>query len=427
MKIFAFGSSIVSSYWNGAATYYRGCYKYLARLGYEITFAEPDAYGRQQHRDSDDFSYVHSVVYQPREKDGGNDLDRMLALARDFDIVVKHSGIGCDDAELEHRVPAECSGTRSPQTGSQPGPMTFIWDVDAPATIHRMRANPDDTLARTTRLYDAILTYGGGPLARDGFREFGAQAYYSMYNGLDPETHYPVPPDPTLACDVAFLGNRLPDREARVEELFLRAAALAPQASFVLGGEGWGDKSMPPNVRWLGHVPTADHNRVNCSASMVLNINRASMAEFGFSPPTRIFEVAGAGTCLLCDDWPGIKDCFKPPPASHPEILVVTSAEDVVAALGRYEPAARRQIGEAFHARGLADHTYAQRAAQADYAFRECLARRQSGTGRLGPQTQSLATMADWQHLPGWRRDAQGRLCDDAEDKPGRALQDLPA
>ena len=34
MKIFAFGSSIVSSYWNGAATYYRGCYKYLARLGY---------------------------------------------------------------------------------------------------------------------------------------------------------------------------------------------------------------------------------------------------------------------------------------------------------------------------------------------------------------------------------------------------------
>lgn len=69
-RIFAFGSSIVSSYWNGAATYYRGCYKYLARLGYDITFAEPDAYGRQQHRDNDDFSYVTSVIYQPREKDG---------------------------------------------------------------------------------------------------------------------------------------------------------------------------------------------------------------------------------------------------------------------------------------------------------------------------------------------------------------------
>lgn len=197
MRIFAFGSSIVSSYWNGAATYYRGCYKYLARLGYEITFAEPDAYGRQQHRDSDDFGYVQSIVYQPREKDGGSDLHRMLTLARGYDIVVKHSGIGCDDAELERRVPAECGRDA----------MTFVWDVDAPATIYRMRADANDALRHSTRDFDAILTYGGGPKARDGFLEFGAQAYYSMYNGLDPETHHPVASDPDFACDVAFLGN----------------------------------------------------------------------------------------------------------------------------------------------------------------------------------------------------------------------------
>ena len=413
MKIFAFGSSIVSSYWNGAATYYRGCYKYLARLGYEITFAEPDAYGRQQHRDSDDFSYVRSVIYQPRALNGQNgapdtvlsdgaDLDRMLQLAREADIVVKHSGIGCDDSELERRVPAECGLPSGPNA-----PMTFIWDVDAPATLHRMRADPADALRHSTPGYDAILTYGGGPLAYEGFREFGARAYYSMYNGLDPETHFPVPPDPTVACDVVFLGNRLPDREARVEELFLRAAELASQASFILGGEGWGDKRLPPNVRWLGHVPTADHNRVNCSASMVLNINRASMAEFGFSPPTRVFEVAGAGTCLLCDDWPGISDCFEPPPSAKPEILVVQSAEDVVAALTRYSLADRQRIGQAFHARGLLDHTYAQRAAQADFAFRRCHARR---NGKAGPQTYAPATMADWRTVPGWRRDAGGQL-----------------
>ncbi len=406
MKIFAFGSSIVSSYWNGAATYYRGCYKYLARLGYDITFAEPDAYGRQQHRDSDDFGYVTSLVYQPRALNGnptplsdGQDLDRMLRLARAADIVVKHSGIGCDDSELERRVPAECGGAR----GQAEGPMTFIWDVDAPATIHRMRADPADALRGSTPGYDAILTYGGGPLAYAGFHKFGARAYYSMYNGLDPETHFPVPPDPALTCDVVFLGNRLPDREARVEELFLRAATLAPDASFLLGGEGWGDKQLPPNVRRLGHVPTADHNRVNCSASMVLNINRASMAEFGFSPPTRVFEVSGAGTCLLCDDWPGISDCFQP----ETEILVVKSAEDVVAALTRYSLADRQRIGAAFRTRGLLDHTYAQRAAQADFAFRQCQARRQ---GKLAPQTQAPAIMADWRTIPGWRRDDTGQI-----------------
>ena len=70
MNIFVLGSSILSSYWNGAATYYRGIYKYLAQCGHHITFAEPDAYNRQAHRDSGDFSYVESLVYQPTSGGG---------------------------------------------------------------------------------------------------------------------------------------------------------------------------------------------------------------------------------------------------------------------------------------------------------------------------------------------------------------------
>ena len=235
-----------------------------------------------------------------------------------------------------------------------------------------MDADPADAFRISMPRYDAVLTYGGGPRCRNGYIGFGARAYFSMYNGLDPETHHPVPPDPALECDVAFLGNRLPDREARVEELFLNAAALAPQSRFLLGGEGWGDKSMPSNVRYIGHVPTAEHNRVNCSAGMVMNINRASMAQSGFSPPTRVFEVAGAGACLLCDDWPGIDDCFKP----GAEVLVIRNAQDVISALTTYDSAARKLIGAAFHTRALRDHTYAQRALQAQNAFQFCLAQR---------------------------------------------------
>jgi spore maturation protein CgeB len=363
MKIFAFGSSIVSSYWNGAATYYRGCYKYLARLGHQITFAEPDAYGRQQHRDADDFSYVESIVYQP-----GTDLDRMLALASGADVIVKHSGIGVDDEALERRIPE-----------LQQNSVITFWDVDAPATLARMDADPHDAFRKSMPLYDAVLTYGGGPLCRDGYLGYGARAYFTMYNGLDPETHYPVPADPELACDLAFLGNRLPDRESRVEELFFHAADLAPASRFLLGGEGWADKAMPPNVRYIGHVPTSDHSRVNCSAGMVININRASMAASGFSPPTRVFEVAGAGTCLLCDDWPGIDDCFQP----GVEIIVVRRGQDVVNALAEYDPAARRRIGHAFRQRALRDHTYAQRALQAEEAFRYCLAARAESVNSL--------------------------------------------
>ena len=356
MNIFVFGSSITSSYWNGAATYYRGCYKYLARLGNRIVFAEPDAYGRQQHRDEGEFSYVESLVYEP-----GKGIEAMLRRAALADVVIKHSGLGVDDEVLEQRI-----------LELLPKSVVVFWDVDAPATIARVRENPDDPLIRSIPQLDAVLTYGGGPEIRKSYKEFGAKAYYSIYNGLDVDTHYPVKAAAKYACDVAFLGNRLPDREARVEELFLKAAELAPDKTFILGGEGWGDKQLPPNVQWIGHVPTARHNQFNCSAGMVMNINRSSMASSGFSPPTRIFEVAGAGTCLLCDDWPGIEDCFEP----GSEILVVRHPQDVVDALNRYNEIERRRIGNAFRERALRDHTYAQRAQLANSAFKECMGRR---------------------------------------------------
>ena len=362
MKIFVFGASILTSYWNGAATYYRGVYKYLARRGHQITFASPDAFDRKQHHDTGDFSYVDAIIYEPTL-----DVDAMLRLAAEADVVIKHSGLGIDDALLERRV-----------LELQPKSIVTFWDVDAPATLGRMQGDTSDPFHQDVAHYDAILTYGGGPKARAGYLAAGARAYYSIYNGLDPETHYPVPADASLACDVAFLGNRLPDREARVEELFLKAASLAPERQFLLGGEGWADKAMPPNVRSIGHVSTDDHNKLNCSAGMVMNINRTSMADFGFSPPTRVFEVSGAGTCMLCDDWPGIDDCFEP----GKEILVIRTAQDVVDALGTHDDAARRAIGSAFHQRGLQDHTYLQRALQAESAFMECMAKR-SGKNSL--------------------------------------------
>src|SRR5215831_18456597 len=99
MKLFVFGSSITSSYWTGAATYYRGLYRQLFLRGYRITFAEPDAYGRQQKRDAGDFSYVESIVYNTEEE-----IPALMALARECDFVIKHSGVGVYDTVLEERV-----------------------------------------------------------------------------------------------------------------------------------------------------------------------------------------------------------------------------------------------------------------------------------------------------------------------------------
>ncbi len=351
MKIFVFGSSITSSYWNGAATYYRGLYKNLAARGHEVAFAEPDIYGRQQQRDAGDYSYVDVLVYQTP-----HDLPALLARAGEADLVIKHSGIGADDELLEREV-LHCRAQAT---------KVAFWDVDAPATLARTENDQADPFHPLIPQYDFVFTYGGGDPVVQRYLRLGARNCHPIYNALDPDSHHPVEAAVGPRCDLAFVGHRLPDRERRVESFFLRAAELAPEMSFVLGGEGWADKPIPPNVRWLGHVATGDHNRVNCSARMVLNINRESMADAGFSPPTRVFEAAGAGACVVTDAWQGVEKFFQP----GTEILVARSAEEVVAHLRAVGPERIRTIGNAMRTRALREHTYRLRAARLDEILR---------------------------------------------------------
>jgi spore maturation protein CgeB len=351
MKIYVIGSSITSCYWNGAATYYRGIYKNLYRLGHDITFAEPNIYGRQQHRDGEDINYAKVCVYQtPR------DLDRILSSARYSDLIIKHSGVGADDEFLEREV-LNC--------GSRKTRVAF-WDVDAPATLARVEQNPGDPFRELIPNYDFIFTYGGGLPVVQHYVALGAKNCFPVYNALDPETHHPVACDEKFRCDLAFVANRLPDREKRVEEFFLGAAELAPEFRFLLGGEGWGGKKLPANVRWIGHVGTARHNVINCSARMVLNINRTSIAQMGFSPPTRVFEAAGAAACLITDAWTGVEQFFE----VGSEILVASDAEDVARFLRETSPEQARKTGSAMRRHALRDHTYELRAKQVDEILR---------------------------------------------------------
>ena len=64
--------------------------------------------------------------------------------------------------------------------------------------------------------------------------------------------------------------------------------------------------------RYIGHLYTADHNAFNASALAVLNVSRDSMAAYGYSPATRVFEAAGAGACIITDAWEGIAMFFEP-------------------------------------------------------------------------------------------------------------------
>jgi spore maturation protein CgeB len=358
LKIAFYGSSLLSSWWNGAATYYRGLLRDLASRGYEISFYEPDAYERQQHRDMEPQPWARSVVY-PTTPEG---LRFVLGEARAADIVVKASGVGVFDDELIAGIIDH----------SSPRALKIFWDVDAAATLDEMRRDEDHPVRRALHSLDLVLTYGGGPPVVQAYERFGARRCVPIYNALDPVTHHPVEPDPRFAADLSFLGNRLPDREARVAEFFLQPAADLPDRSFLIGGNGWESKQMPANVRHLGHVFTTEHNAFNCTPLAVLNVARDSMADIGFSPATRVFEAAGAAACLITDAWEGIEQFLKP----DAEVLVARDGKDVAEHVRTLTPERARRIGDAALRSVLGEHTYAHRGAEVDALLRREMASR---------------------------------------------------
>jgi len=314
--------------------------------GHRITFFEPDAYERQQHRDMPDPDWARVVVYPATEAAACKALED----ARGADLIIKASGVGVFDELLERCV----------LDLQKPGTLAAFLDVDAPATLDRIHKNPDDPFCPLISRYDLVLTYGGGRPVVKAYVTAGARQCVPIYNALDRRTHHPVKKDARFEADLGFVGNRLPDREARVEQFFLKAAEALPGQTFLLGGNGWGDRPLPKNVRYVGHVYTRDHNAFNCSPRSVLNVNRESMAQYGFSPPTRVFEAAGAGACLITDAWEGIELFLEP----EYEVLVARDGEEVVQHLQNLTPERAHKIGEAAMKRLLSEHTYAHRAAE---------------------------------------------------------------
>jgi spore maturation protein CgeB len=351
LEVAFFGSSILSSWWNGACTYYRGILRALHDQGHRVTFYEPVAFSRQEHRDVDELDYARVVVYAAEDARAV----RRTVRRAGGDVVVKASGVGVFDDVLEEEV-AALGGPRR----------TVFWDVDAPATLARVEADGEDPLRPLVPAFDLVLTYGGGPPVVERYRALGARRCEVVYNALDPDTHHPAPPEERFKADCSLLANRLPDREQRIRELFLAAAELLGGRRFLLGGNGWDGAQLPANVRLAGHVGTADHNAFNCSAGTVVNVTRESMASNGWSPPTRVFEAAGAGACLVTDAWPGLEEFLEP----GTEVLVAADAADLAEHVTA-PPALVREIGRLARRRVLEDHTYARRAAQVDSLLRE--------------------------------------------------------
>ncbi len=346
MKLVILGLSITSSWGNGHATTYRGLCRALAARGHRVIFFEWDApWYSGKHRDlpprACDFADVRLFPYWRSLRP---ELRRELF---DADAVILGSyfrpGIEAADF-LAH----EFAGPR------------LFYDIDTPVTLRAFREEGSAEYLRPGQvpIFDVYLSFTGGPVLKELKHRYGAPRAVPLYCAVDPALHSRTRPRPEYTCALGYMGTYALDRQPGLEALLLEPARRRTELDFVVAGPQYpGDIGWPANVRRFDHVGPADHPAFYSSNRLTLNLTRAEMRRWGWSPSVRVFEAAACGAAIVSDRWEGL-DAFLDPGR---ELLLADSADDVVAFLSLSDRELK-EIGDAARARILASHTNSVRA-----------------------------------------------------------------
>ena len=344
MKITVFGLTLSSSWGNGHATPYRAIIRALARLGHQVHFFEKDVPYYSSRRDFDSCDYCRLTLYS----DWANVRSRALSAAADSDVVITASflpeGRLINDEILELDTP-----------------LRVFYDLDTPVTLNNLGHGGVEYLdAGQLPEFDLVLSFTGGKALSALEYEYRARMVRPLYGCVDPDDYSRVLPIANFQCDLSYMGTYSPDRQAKVDTLLLEPSRRHPEKMFLLAGSlyPW-DWVWPENVRRMDHVAPADHASFYSSSRLTLNITRGQMAANGWCPSGRFFEAAACGTPLITDSWEGLDSFFDP----QSQLLVVTSAEDVEAALRSSDEELQSMAARA-RQRTLDEHTGDVRARQ---------------------------------------------------------------
>jgi spore maturation protein CgeB len=348
MRITIFGLTISSSWGNGHATPYRALLRALHRLGHSVTFYEKDVpyYANWGRRDFTSCDYCDLVLYS--DWDGIH--AQAMRHAREADVVVCASY--CPEGA---QIADEVLALR--------GPLRVYYDLDTPITLGKFARGEQVEYLRPDQVggFDLVLSFVGGPILQELGSKFGAQMARPLYGSVDPDVYGRVEPRDDFRCDLSYMGTYAPDRQAKLESLFLQPAQRRSDSSFLLAGSMYPrELQWPVNVRRVDHLSPHDHPALYSSSAWTLNITRQEMAQWGWCPSGRFFEAAACGCPILTDSWNGL-DHFFETTGTHRELGLVQSSADVLLAL---QMPAEERARMAAHARQrtLEQHTGMQRA-----------------------------------------------------------------
>jgi spore maturation protein CgeB len=371
VKIVVFGLTLSSSWGNGHATPYRAILRALKQRGVDITFFEKDVEYYALRRDFSDCDYCRLVLYPNWDE------LRSFALRQ------------CEEADVVMTASYVPEGARiADEILHLQRPLRVFYDLDTPITLKALRTGSVDFLrADQIPAFDLYLSFTGGRILHALESELGASLVKPLYGCVDPDVHARVEKRAEFESGLSYMGTYAPDRQRRMDELFLEPARRLSKEQFILAGSmyPW-EWQWPANVRRYEHVSPADHPALYSSSRMTLNITRKEMAASGYCPSGRFFEAAACGTPIITDYFEGLESFFD----LHEEVMVADSGEDVVQALLMDGADLERM---ALHARErtLAEHTGESRANELLKYFDEAWHRSSTaptasldGTWRLG-------------------------------------------
>lgn len=343
LKITIFGLTLSSSWGNGHATPYRAILRALAREGHRIVFYEKDVPYYASHRDLTECDYCDLVLYSDWE----GIRKHALADAAESDVVLTASycpqGAHINDEVLELARP-----------------LKVYYDLDTPVTLAKLRGGSEVEYLRREQIpeFDLILSWTGGKALEELRRGRRARMTRPLFGCVDPDVYYRQPAHSDYRCAMSYMGTYAPDRQEKLDNLFLEPSRRRPDLHFLLAGPlyPWG-QVWGANVTKMEHVAPTDHPALYSSSRCTLNITRAEMAASGFCPSGRFFEAAACATPIVSDWFEGLDHFFVP----GEEVAVAHKPEEVLSILGTQDEVLRK-MGERARERTLDEHTGGSRA-----------------------------------------------------------------
>jgi spore maturation protein CgeB len=344
MRFVIFGLTVSSSWGNGHATLWRGLWRALSARGHHIVFFERDVPYYAEHRDV-------------QELPGGE-----LVLYRDWDDIVPRAAreLRGADATIVTSYCPDGAAAAELLTQAAHSAVKVFYDMDTPATLENLHAGrPVFYLGpRGLRDFELVLSYTGGRSLDELRTLLGAPRVATLYGHVDPHVHRQVAAMDAYRCALSYLGTYAADRQQALEALFIEPARQLTDQEFVIGGAQYPHEfPWARNIRFVRHLPPAEHPAFFSSSRLTLSVTRRAMAQNGYCPSGRLFEAAACGTPVISDDWPGLGEFFEP----DAEIIVARTADDVIDAMQMSDSQLHRIAADA-RDRVLAEHTSAHRA-----------------------------------------------------------------